>query len=162
MNITQELLKNDAIPEERFFQFIEQYFEQLQAKTANKESLALLNGIQTLYFDGEKDADRIPVSHFQLIEEQYDRMEVFLELDEKAKSLFEHYEKILKIEDQWERKKAFRDIKADFYQYIISIPRKVDNKPPIVNGIGYLTKTQLEDYYDLTLGYKTEQTSLIW
>lgn len=162
LNITQELLKNDAIPEERFFQFIEQYFEQLQAKTANKESLALLNGIQTLYFDGEKDADRIPVSHFQLIEEQYDRMEVFLELDEKSKSLFEHYEKILKIEDQWERKKAFRDIKADFYQYIISIPRKVDNKPPIVNGIGYVTKTQLEDYYDLTLGYKTEQTSLIW
>ncbi|MED3662956.1 helicase-related protein [Ureibacillus terrenus] len=53
LNITQELLKNDAIPEERFFQFIEQYFEQLQAKTANKESLALLNGIQTLYFDGE-------------------------------------------------------------------------------------------------------------
>lgn len=162
LNITKELLKEEKITEKNFFQYIEIYFEELEEKIANKESLAVLNGMKTLYFDGEKEIDRTPISHFQLIEEQNDRMEIFIELDEKAETVFEHYEKILRIEDQWERQKTFANIKVDFHKYIVSIPSNVDNKPPIVNGIGYITYAQLDDYYHPVLGYKTVQTGLIW
>ena len=118
--------------------------------------------MKTLYFDGEQEIDRTPISHFRLIEEQNERVEVFIELNDEAKTVFQRYEKIIRMEDQWERQQAFADIKSDFYQYIISIPKQVDNKPPIVNGIGYIALEQLADFYDMVLGYKTVQTGLIW
>lgn len=163
LNVTKDLLENhECIEEKEFFKYIGEYFQQLTKKMANKESLALLNGMKKLYFDGEASADKIPVSQFQLIEENQERIEVFIELDERAKTLFEQYESIIHMDDRWGQQEAFAKVKADFYQYTVSIPIRVDNKPPIRWGIGYVSMDELHDFYDEALGYKTTNTSLFW
>jgi CRISPR-associated endonuclease/helicase Cas3 len=163
IDLTQSMLKNYEIVEEKeFFHLIEQYFQHLTSKMSNRESKQLLNGIKTLYFDGEATSERVPVSQFRLIESGEAKFDVFIELNEEAAELFRCFEDIIRIKNPLERQKAFASIKASFYQYIISIPRKVDHKPPIVHGIGYVNIDSLSDFYDETLGYKTKSQGLIW
>jgi CRISPR-associated endonuclease/helicase Cas3 len=163
LNVTKELLmEKPKMNENEFFMYIEKYFEQLTEKIANKESLALLNGMKTLYFDGEVESDRMPISQFRLIQENYERMEVFIELNDDAKKVFQRFEEILEIQDRWEQQKAFATIKSIFQKFVISIPIKVDHKPPIRYGIGYVSNDQLQDFYDRVLGYKTNSIGLIW
>lgn len=104
----------------------------------------------------------MPVSHFRLIEGEEEKINVFIELDEEAQEIFQQYEKVIQLTDRWERKKQFAEMKSLFYQYVISIPRAVDNKPPIVHGIGYVNYDSLEDFYDAMLGYKTKSEGIIW
>jgi len=163
LNVTKDLLmEKPKMNEKEFFMYIEKYFEKLSEKIANKESVALLNGMKTLYFDGNVESDRIPVSHFRLIQESNERMEVFIELNNDAKKVFQQFEGILEIQDRWEQQEAFADIKSTFQKFVVSIPIKVDHKPPIRNGIGYVSKDQLHDFYDPILGYKTNSIGLIW
>ncbi|CUA79983.1 CRISPR-associated helicase/endonuclease Cas3 [Anoxybacillus suryakundensis] len=163
IDLTQSLLKNFIVIEEsEFFPLIEKYFEQLSMKMNNRESIRLLNGIKSLYFDGEATTERIPISHFRLIEEGEDKFDVFIELDEEAKTIFQRFEQIISIKDPFERQKQFAAMKASFYQYVVSIPRKVSHKPPILYGIGYVNIDMLDDFYDQVLGYKTKSEGMIW
>ncbi|WP_367178540.1 CRISPR-associated helicase Cas3' [uncultured Anoxybacillus sp.] len=163
IDLTHSLLKNCTVIEEsEFFSLIEKYFEQLSMKMNNRESLQLLNGIKSLYFDGEATAERIPISHFRLIEEGEDKFDVFIELDEEAKMIFERFEQVISIKDPFERQKQFAAMKASFYQYVVSIPRKVSHKPPILHGIGYINVDMLDDFYDQVLGYKAKSEGMIW
>ncbi|WP_243292088.1 CRISPR-associated helicase Cas3' [Bacillus sp. FJAT-47783] len=163
LNVTKELLRTKPkLSEKEFLQYIEIYFQKLLERVANKESTSLLNGMKTLYFDGEVESDRIPISHFKLIEENHDRIEVFIELNDEARDIFNRFEKILDIQNRWEQQEKFSKINSKFHQYVVSIPLKVDHKPPLRNGIGYVGQDQLSDFYDLVLGYKTSSTGLIW
>ncbi|NNU85043.1 CRISPR-associated helicase Cas3' [Geobacillus sp. BMUD] len=163
LDITQTLLKGKAkIEESEFLQLITAYFETLTARMSNNESERLLKGMMTLYFDGEETVDRLPVSHFRLIEGEGEKFNVFIELDEEASEVFREYETILRISDRWERRKRFSDIKTRFFQYVIAIPARVDHQPPIVHGIGYVGHDSLSDFYDEALGYRTKSEGLIW
>ncbi|MEW5323214.1 CRISPR-associated helicase Cas3' [Geobacillus thermoleovorans] len=163
LDITQTLLKGkETVDEGQFLQLITSYFETLAARMSNAESERLLKGMMTLYFDGEKAIDRIPVSHFRLIEGDGEKINVFIELDEEAADVFHEYETILRLSDRWERRRRFAALKSRFSQYVIAIPAKVDHKPPIVNGIGYVGRDSLDDFYDETLGYRTKSEGLIW
>lgn len=163
LDITKTILsKQTKIEEEQFLQLITEYFHILSNRMSNAESERLLKGMMTLYFDGEETSDRVPVSHFRLIEGEEEKINVFIELDEEAQEIFQQYEKVIQLTDRWERKKQFAEMKSLFYQYVISIPRAVDNKPPIVHGIGYVNYDSLEDFYDAMLGYKTKSEGIIW
>lgn len=163
IDLTHSLLNNYSVIEEsEFFSLIEKYFEQLSLKMNNRESIQLLNGIKSLYFDGEATTERVPISHFRLIEEGEDKFDVFIELEEEAKTIFQRFEKIIRIKDPFERQKRFAAMKASFYQYVVSIPRKVSHKPPILYGIGYVNIDMLDDFYDQVLGYKTKSEGMIW
>lgn len=163
LDITQTLLKGkEKVDEGQFLQLITSYFETLAARMSNAESERLLKGMMTLYFDGEEAIDRIPVSHFRLIEGDGEKINVFIELDEEAADVFREYEEILRLGDRWERRKRFAALKSRFSQYVIAIPVKVDHRPPIVHGIGYVGRDSLNDFYDETLGYRTKSEGLIW
>lgn len=163
IDLTQSMLKGyEVIEEKGFFQLIQQYFQQLSSKMSNRESIQLLNGIKTLFFDGEATAERIPVSQFRLIEGGEDKFDVFIELDEEAVELFQRFEQVIRIKNPLERQKEFSVMKASFHQYIISIPRTVDHKPPVLYGMGYVNIDSLDDFYDRTLGYKTKNEGIIW
>ncbi|WAA09172.1 helicase-related protein [Fervidibacillus albus] len=102
LNVTKDILRSKPnMSEKEFLQSIETYFQMLAERVANKESNRLLKGMQTLYFDGEVESDRIPVSHFQLIEESHNRIE---------KALYERFEKVLGMENRWEQQQAFSEI----------------------------------------------------
>jgi len=64
----------------------------------------------------------------------------------------------------FERKKAFDAFKADFYQYVISIPTNVKNSPHEAGFLSYVRNTVLSDYYNLETGFitKDDRSIVIW
>lgn len=163
LDVTKKLLKyKHVVNEASFFKLLDRYFGELASRMSNRESKLYLQGVSSLSMDGEPNQERMPVSHFRLIEEDYEKMDVFIEQNEEAVKVFNRFERIVQIKDRWERRRAYDQIKTSFYRYVISIPVKIDNKPPIRNGIGYVGKSELRHYYDPFLGYIGESAVMIW
>ena len=53
-------------------------------------------------------------------------------------------------------------IKKDFYDYVISISSNSQNLPPQINGLYYISNSQVEDYYDKDTGFKKNSETQIW
>jgi hypothetical protein len=89
-------------------------------------------------------------------------MDVFVEVDDFAKEAFKKFEDILSIENRFDRHNEFKRIKRDFYSYVISVPATVQNRPPIVNGIPYVSMNSLNEFYDKNTGFITNGVNAIW
>jgi CRISPR-associated endonuclease/helicase Cas3 len=82
---------------------------------------------------------------------------VFIEKDSDASDILKIFEGILDIEDRWERKNKFLEIKRKFYSYTLSV--KVENEGSLFKSLkefGHLniiTKDMVADYYDEQTGY---------
>ncbi len=162
LSITEEILmKFNTIEENEIFQLIKKYFDKAKTRISETKSQQYLNAINELYFDGEKQAEKIPISEFKLIEEDYEKVSVFIEVDEKAKDKWEQYSAVFLEKNRIERKKKFNAIKAEFYEYVINIPRK-GNLPAEVNSIYYVSNSDLKNYYDKDFGYFFNNSALIW
>jgi CRISPR-associated endonuclease/helicase Cas3 len=141
------------IPESDFLEMINEYFE--VSKTKSKVETKLIDSIYELYFyDKNPDNKRKPISEFKLIKEDYFKIDVFIELDDTAKEVWEKYQEIRKL-PPLERKKEFLKIKKQFYNYVISVPKNY------VGGfkegeINHVSKDELSNYYDAETGFKRE------
>jgi CRISPR-associated endonuclease/helicase Cas3 len=159
-------MKFNTIEENEIFKLINYYFKTAKTRISETKSQQYLNAINEMYFDGEKQTEKIPISEFKLIEEDYEKVSVFIEVDEKAKDKWEKYSAVLLEENRIERKKRFNAIKAEFYEYVINIPRK-GNLPAEVNSIYYVSNSDLKNYYDkildlfANLKYETDFFSFI-
>jgi hypothetical protein len=71
---------------------------------------------------------------------------------------------LIKIRDVKERKLSFLKIRKKFFSYVISILFKKASKnlPPEKEGIRFVSKIQLKDYYDYDIGFKISPDPLIW
>ena len=150
---TKEILsKHRNIEETVFLTIINEYYEELDKRKSNDESKEILEAIYKLKYDGEEGYS---ISSFRLIEES-NSINVFIELDEKAREIWQKFLNLKKIKNVFERRKEFKKIKTEFYDYVISLryPDKAD-LPPLVEGFGYVNYEQLEDYYDKSTGYNT-------
>jgi len=163
LNITQKILSNkEVIKENEFLQIIENYYKETKEKKTEDTSRNLLEAIKRLKYDS--DDDKTSISDFKLIEEDYPKIDIFIELDEKAKELWKQYTGLTDIEERFLRKQKFDSIKVDFYQYVISIPTNVKNMPSIFGEIGYVRHDILLDYYDNETGFIIKETKsiVIW
>ncbi|HPZ06877.1 MAG TPA: hypothetical protein PL110_02070, partial [Candidatus Eremiobacteraeota bacterium] len=72
--------------------------------------------------------------------------------------------KIPQIKNKYKRKEEFSKIKNTFSKYTTSVGEsKVrQNPPPVVDGIGYISSEQLDEFYDKETGFKREGESVIW
>lgn len=162
LSITEEILtKYNTIEEKEIFQLIKKYFDTAKTRISETKSQQYLNAINEMYFDGEKQAEKIPISEFKLINEDYEKVSVFIEVDEKAKDKWEDYSVVCLENNRIERKKKFNAIKQEFYEYVINIPRK-GNLPAEVNSIYYVSNSDLNNYYDKDFGFIFDNTALIW
>lgn len=162
LEITRNILKEyNQIEEPMLLELVDRYFTLVREKTRN-ESAAYLQSVKTLYFTGEKGETRIPICDFQLIEEEYKKMDVFVEVDEQAEDIWRQYVQISQIEDALERYRQFARLKKSFHEYVISVPTHVDNKPPLVDGMPYVNRFSLKEYYDSATGFITKGTVAIW
>ncbi len=163
LDITKKiLLTKDEIKEGEFLELIDFYYKETSKKKTQQKSQNLLEAIAKLRYDSLYDT--ISVSDFELIEEDYKKLDVFIETDEEACKAWEDFKALKNIDDLFRRKIAFDAIKAEFYQYVISIPMSINNKPQIFNGIGYVKQSTLDDYYDRETGFITKDTKsvIIW
>lgn len=157
---TQEIVENKSYIENQFINLVEDYFKEIQKRKSDNDSIKLLKLLCSLTFSGEKGKEINSIQDFILIEEDKYKEDVFIELDDEAKSVWEEYKKIWNIPNIFERKKAFDEIKSIFYQYVISVPLK-DNKPDIQNGFYYVPYSDLEKFYNRETGF-IKKGDLFW
>jgi hypothetical protein len=71
---------------------------------------------------------------------------------------------VVKIKDPIERRRKFLEIRGNFYQYVISIllSKAKKNLPPEISGIRFISKPQLEEFYDFETGFKAKSETVIW
>ena len=164
LDITRRVMaKYQAINESQFLDIIHEYYTETLSKKSQDKSREILAAIEKLRYDSI-DQETVTIADFKLIEEDYSKKDVFIEIDGDAAVVWEKYMGLGKIKNLFERKNAFNEIKADFYQYVISIPAKVKNCPPEINYLCYVKNTVLSDYYDMETGFipKDDKSLIIW
>jgi CRISPR-associated endonuclease/helicase Cas3 len=160
--LVKKLFKNKKLfYEKEFLDLINNYFKDAKAKSAVE--IKLLKSLYELYFDDIPDSDkRIPISEFKLIENEYYKTDVFVELDLKSQETYKKYQEIKIIKNSFERKNEFLKIKKDFYDYVISVPYQYAGdfvtKDESIDHIS-LEEIKQNNCYDLETGFKREKQS---
>ncbi len=157
LDITAKILPEEEFEEKDFYSIVNRYYKEVKDRLHQEEGV--LHSLYVLNYDDGNDA----ISTFKLIKEE-EKIDIFVELNEEAKNVWKRYERVKLIEDRWKRKSAFREFKADFYKYVISVytQKAMKNLPPEENGMRYIPNSMLEEYYDLETGFIGESHSLIW
>ncbi len=161
LEIVTQIFKNKSqISESEFLKLINEFFEVAKAKSGIETKL--IDSIYELYFYDKlpDDTKRKPISEFKLIKDDYFKVDIFIEVDDNARSVWQEYQEIKSIKDLRERKRRFLGIKKDFYDYVISVPKKYEGQVGFdeKTGIGYISKTEIDQGigYDLETGFKRE------
>ncbi len=163
LDITEKILSaKEEIKESDFLTIIENYYTETKEKKAQNISKNILEAITKLRYDSEDD--KTSISDFKLIEEDYIKRDIFIELDGEANKLWNEYIKLKEIDDLFIRKSKFDSMKANFYQYVISVPSNIKNIPPMYGELGYVKQSLLRDFYDEKTGFITKDTKsiVIW
>jgi len=161
LDITGKMLeKNDCIREKDFLNIIDNYYKTMQEKMASDKSRQLLSAVYKLKYDSTDET--IGINDFKLIDYTYPKIDVFIEIDDDAKKVWEEYVRIKEIKNLFKRRLEFSQIKANFYNYTVAVPATVDNRPPEVAGFRYVNINSLEDFYDRETGFKCEGVTPIW
>ncbi|NPV83198.1 MAG: CRISPR-associated helicase Cas3' [Candidatus Aminicenantes bacterium] len=162
IEITRKILNNyDEIKEKDLLQLTQQYYQEVNRKKSQDISSAILNSIKELKYDSCDDKDKLSISDFKLIEEDFPKMDVFIEIDDEATAIWKKYLDLKYITDLFERKKYFDSLKPSFYQHVISIPKNVPNRPDFIGELGYVAKSRLNEYYNLQTGYVLQEDKTI-
>jgi len=147
---TKEVFKEidkEEIEEREFLKLNENYFEKVNIGKSGDESNSILEKVEKLKFS--------ELSDFKLIEKDYPEVDVFIELDDNAKRIWQKYKEIKSTDDLRERKKRFLGIKKDFYEYVISVDKKYA-KGFREGEIGHVSQEELKNYYNPDTGFKRD------
>lgn len=144
------LEKGKIIEEEDLVGALSSYFERILERGSNDSSKDKINAMRWLKFS--------EIAEFKLIKDEYQKIDVFVEIDDNAKKIWNEYKKIKEIENRIKRKEEFLRMKKEFYSYIISVDKKKAEKSLVEPYLGYVTKEE----YDIETGYKyLEDNALI-
>jgi CRISPR-associated endonuclease/helicase Cas3 len=149
---TLDILKpiKGPIKESEFLDLNNKYFKAVKRGMSEKESKDNLDCIAGLAF---KDLDK----NFKLIEEDYAKVNVFVELDDSATGIWKQYQDMQSEKNHLERTKKYLKIKKNFSEYVISVPEKYAiNLTAEDSEIGYISRDELSNYYDLETGFMRE------
>ncbi|MGZ8892783.1 MAG: helicase-related protein, partial [Halobacteriota archaeon] len=138
-----------GIQEAHFLDLINRYFTKIKGALSEDESKELLTSIKKLEFDDVSQG-------FKLIDERgYDKFDLFVELNGHAVDTWERYIRVRSLENPFDRRRAFLEIKREFYEYVISVPaRQVSNDVMDFEYIGRIPYELLDTYYDEATGFK--------
>ncbi|OPX80697.1 MAG: CRISPR-associated nuclease/helicase Cas3 [Methanosaeta sp. PtaB.Bin087] len=150
---TLDILKpiEGTINESEFLDLNDKYFKAVKRGMGDKESKDSLECIAGLAFKDLSES-------FKLIEEDYPRVNVFIEQDGDAVEIWKRYKEMQSENDHLERSKKYLKIKKQLSEYIISVPERSGHSL-IVDGsnIGYISMHELPNYYDMETGFKREK-----
>ena len=144
---TQIVLEGkDHISEQEFLKLNNQYFRLVKELHSEDPAQKCLELIRYLKFSEIHDT-------FHLIENDYPKMDVFIECDDNARMLWQKFLEI-RSKNLPERRTDFLKIKRDFLDYVISGPEK-DVKELFREdvGIGHISLEELKIWYDPETGF---------
>ena len=161
---TLEVLRDkNLLTEEEFLKLTERYFKIIEEKAVDteREVKPLIEAIKYLRFSSNQEK-AISINDINLIEEDLGE-EVFIQLNEKAVSIWEEMKNIIKRFKKGERSAYydFLKIKPQFYDFVVKVNLKDKINPPMCELLNfyYVPLENLEDYYGET-GLK--EPDLIW
>ncbi len=104
---------------------------------------------------------------FKLIEENYPKVDVFVEIDENATEILKRYRELSEIEDRFERKNEIERIKKILYNYVISVPEDIVSRlnfVPITDGnttLYLLPRGEIYEKYDVEVGILIDDRAFV-
>jgi CRISPR-associated endonuclease/helicase Cas3 len=164
LDITESILKGKTrIDEPEILELANQYFQETSQRKSTRDSTEILDAIASLVYD-HPDEDKVKIKDFNLIEKGRPEIDVFIEVDDDAKEIWQRFIALKEIKDRFERKNEFDKFKSEFYDYVISIPRYAQNQPILEYEIGYVSSDMLKICYDISTGYilKEENPTLMF
>ncbi|WP_245523260.1 CRISPR-associated helicase Cas3' [Thermodesulfobium narugense] len=167
LDISEKILQEyKELKEANFLEVLDKYFSLIKEKKTQIESDKIFESMCKLKYDCGDNNDRcISVSNFHLIEEDYPREDIFIELNSEAEKIWLEYSELIKIEDRFLKKQKFEEIKSNFYKYVISVPslhQNASNLPSIVNGFRYVCNAMLDTYYDRETGFILDSNNFMF
>jgi CRISPR-associated endonuclease/helicase Cas3 len=148
LRTTDKLLASlsDLVEERDFFRINSDYFLEVDDIKSNDSSLDLLKKIKELKYERAFWRDEEGKEVFELIAQDFESVNLFIELDEYAKNIWEKYRRINQmeinsLEDYSKRKAQFEKIKREFLSYVVTIPKQV--------AIEQLEEEQLDKTFNL-------------
>jgi len=147
---TMEVLKgkDGSISESQFLDLNNQYYRKVKSGMSDDSSEKNLTYLYRLCF--KKLSEEV-----KLIENDVPEVDVFIEIDERAKVVWREYQDARSEKDQnAKREKALR-IKKELYDYVISVPKR--HASTLINEkqeIAYISEIELPSYYDKETGFK--------
>jgi len=149
MSKTLDTLKNinDPIKESDFLELNNKYFKAVKMGMGDEKSKENLACLAQLSF---RDLSK----KFKLIEEDYPKVNVFVELDETAVEIWKKYQDMRMEKDLKERIRKKLEIRKEFSEYVISAPEKFAHSLIIEDSeFGYISNAELPNYYDMETGF---------
>ncbi|SDC86109.1 MULTISPECIES: CRISPR-associated helicase/endonuclease Cas3 [unclassified Candidatus Frackibacter] len=169
---TDELLSQlpDIVKEKEFFKINKEYFKKVDDVKSNDVSINLLDKIKKLkykkaFWNDEDEKGEV----FNLIEQDFETVNIFIELDEKAHEIWRQYRsinemEINRVDDYSKRKAKFEEIKREFLGYVITIPTQVAREQledeELENTFNLVDFDQYETIYDERTGFKRDKTEV--
>ena len=146
---TLDILKpiNGPIKESEFLDLNNKYFRAVKRGMGEADSKESLECIAGLAF---KDLSE----KFKLIEEDYPKVDVFVEVDNNAEAIWKQYKDMQSEKNPLERTKKYLKIRKDLSEYTISVDEKYAHS--LVNdesGLGYISRFEIPNYYDEVTGF---------
>jgi len=148
LNATQKTIEacltQGSIQEKDFYDMSNSYYKLLnQGILSDAESQSVLDAVYSLNYAS--------ISEFKLIDQNYEKVDIFVEIDETAKEIWNRFLSLSSIEDIWQRKEEFLNFKNLFQQYIISVQNNAKWLYPfaddIAGGIFHISLDVVDYYY---------------
>ena len=151
LDTTYKLLKDIIHVSEKEFNsnIIDEYFSQIKDKISEDQSNILINDLNKLNYSNLS-------KEFKLIEENIDKLDVFVEIDEEAIKIWEEFTTIINNHnlERLEKKQKLKRIYPKLREYIISIDTKKAGTINIEDfNMGYIEKDDLDRKYDINTGF---------
>ncbi len=150
MSKTFDILKpiKEPIEESEFLELNNRYFRAVKRGMGEKDSKENLDCIAGLAF---KDLSE----NFKLIENDYPKVNVFVEVDETAAEIWKKYQDYRMEKNLKERIRKKLEIRKDFSEHVISAPEKYAHSLVGEDSeVGYISNAELPNYYDTETGFK--------
>jgi len=149
-----EKIGRKKIEEKDFLYLNNLYFDKVNQGKADDKSKEILGYVKKLTFS--------ELNKFKLIENNYKKIDIFVEADKKGKEIYQKYKDLSLIKDLFKRKNEFLKIKKSFYDYVISIPYNYAADFIVKEkSIGHISLEEIRqnNYYDLETGFIRNKTS---
>lgn len=133
-----------CIEEKDFYNMSNSYYKLLnQGILSDTESQNVLEAVYFLNYDKIQD--------FKLIDENYEKVDIFIEINEEARGIWNRFLGLSDIEDKWQRREEFYRFKNSFQKYIISVQNNAEWLNPfkanMVAGLYNISLDVVDTYY---------------
>ncbi|WP_323735836.1 CRISPR-associated helicase Cas3' [Methanosphaera sp. ISO3-F5] len=146
--VTYELIKDlETISEKDFGTIIDKYYDKILEKISKDSSKDIIKKLSKLEISNI-------TNEFKLIEENVEKQDVFIDLNDYSHEIWNKYTEIYSSETSViEKRYEFKKIKSEFRKYIISIDVKKLGTTPIEYNIGHIDRQDIERKYDEQIGF---------